>query len=99
MVSVAVAGVVSALATGLGAVPVWFLGARAERLRPVLWGFAAGVMAIASWSGLLDPALDEGDTASVAGGLAAGVAFLVLARLVVRRHEAVAHPGDGARGR
>ena len=36
------------------------LGERADGLRPLLWGLAAGVMAVASVVGLLAPALDEG---------------------------------------
>jgi zinc transporter, ZIP family len=91
VLAVALAGAATALATGLGAVPVFFLGARAAALRPVLWGLAAGVMAVASWQGLLAPALREGTPAAVAGGLAAGVAFLVLTRRLVRRHEQHAH--------
>ena len=34
----------TALATGLGAIPVFALGRRADALRPLLWGLAAGVM-------------------------------------------------------
>ena len=77
----ALAGVGTALATGLGAIPVFTLGARsAETLRPALWGLAAGLMAVASVVGLLMPALDEGSGAQVAGGLALGVGFLAVAR-------------------
>ncbi len=70
----------TALATGLGAVPVFLLGERAERLRPGLLGVAAGVMAVAAVAGLLAPALDEGGFGEVAAGLVAGIAFLLLAR-------------------
>jgi ZIP family zinc transporter len=88
VLAVALAGAVTALATGLGAVPVFFVGARAAALRPVLWGLAAGVMAVASWQGLLVPALREGTPAAVAGGLMAGIAFLAVTRRLVQRHEA-----------
>lgn len=70
----------TALATGLGAIPVFFLGDRAVRLTPLLLGFAAGVMGVASIAGLLLPAVDEGSAAAIAGGLLAGVALLVGAR-------------------
>ena len=70
------AGTGTALATGLGAIPVFLLGNRAAALRPALWGFAAGAMGVASLLGLLLPALDEGSPASVAAGLALGVAFV-----------------------
>jgi ZIP family zinc transporter len=70
----------TAFATGLGAVPVFLLGQRAERLRPALLGIAAGVMGVAAVAGLLEPALDDGGTGTVAAGFAAGVLFLVAAR-------------------
>ena len=40
VVVLALAGSATALATGLGAVPVFLLGEHAERLRPFLWGAA-----------------------------------------------------------
>lgn len=70
----------TALATGLGAIPVFWLGQRSARLRPALWGFAAGTMAVASVVGLLLPGLDEGSVGEVATGLALGVAFMLLTR-------------------
>jgi zinc transporter, ZIP family len=71
----------TALATGLGAIPVFLLGPRAETLRPALWGLAGGVMAVASIVGLLEPALDSGSTWAVGGGLVAGLAFLAITRM------------------
>jgi zinc transporter, ZIP family len=71
----------TALATGLGAFPVFFLGAGATRWTPLLLGFAAGVMGVASIAGLLAPAIEEGTALAVLGGLAAGIGLL----LVVRR--------------
>lgn len=68
------------LATGLGAIPVFMLGARAKELTPFLLGFAAGVMGVAAIAGLLIPASEEGSAAEVLAGLAVGVGFLVLAR-------------------
>jgi ZIP family zinc transporter len=73
----------TAFATGLGAIPVILLGSRAEGLRPVLLGVAAGVMSVAAVAGLLKPALDEGSLGTVAAGLAAGVVFLLVARRVL----------------
>jgi len=72
------------LATGLGAVPVFFLRGRASVWEPALWGLAAGVMSVAAIVGLLKPALDEGSGSAVALGLAAGVAFLIAARTLLR---------------
>ncbi len=70
----------TALATGLGAIPVFFLGQRAAQLTPPLLGFAAGVMGVASIAGLLLPAAEEGSAASVVGGLLAGAALLGFVR-------------------
>jgi len=70
----------TALATGLGAIPVFFFGARAAQLTPVLLGFAAGVMGVASVAGLLLPAVDEGSPGAIVAGLALGAALLAVAR-------------------
>jgi ZIP family zinc transporter len=70
----------TALATGLGAIPVFLLGERAKGLAPLLLGFAAGVMGVAAFVGLLIPAADEGSTAQVIAGLVIGIGFLVVAR-------------------
>ncbi len=76
----AAAGTRTALATGVGAIPVFALGTRARGLRPLLWGIAAGVMGVASVVGLLAPALDQGSGAAVGVGLGAGVLFLFATR-------------------
>jgi ZIP family zinc transporter len=98
VVVLALAACGTALATGLGALPVWWLGTRAAQLTPVLLGFAAGVMGVAAIAGLLIPAMEEGSAAAVALGLAIGLGFLVL----VRRHLSVdagfmGHSGPSAR--
>jgi ZIP family zinc transporter len=77
----------TALATGLGAIPVFLLGERAVGLRSVLLGVAAGTMTVASIAGLLLPGLDEGSAASVGAGLLAGVLFLALARQALSARE------------
>ncbi|HET7416212.1 MAG TPA: ZIP family metal transporter [Solirubrobacterales bacterium] len=69
----------TALATGLGAIPVWFLGRRAAELTPFLLGFAAGVMGVASLVGLLLPAAEEGSVAEVLAGLFVGGVLLGVA--------------------
>jgi zinc transporter, ZIP family len=75
----------TALATGLGALPVFFMGSKAELLRPILLGTAIGAMTVASLLGLLKPALEQGGMAEVALGLLAGVLLLVAARRVLAR--------------
>lgn len=67
-------------ATGLGAIPVFLLGARARDLAPTLLGFAAGVMGVAAVAGLLVPAAEEGSALAVLVGLGVGVGFLAAAR-------------------
>jgi ZIP family zinc transporter len=80
LAEVLLAGAGTALATGLGAIPVFLLGPRAERLRTFLSLIAAGVMSAAAIFGLLVPALDDGGPAAVGAGAAIGVAFVVAAR-------------------
>jgi len=87
VVVVAIVGSLTALATGLGVVPVVVLGARAERLRPFLWGVTIGVMTIAALAGLLRPALDLGRPGVVVAGLAVGIVFLFGARRWLRVRE------------
>jgi ZIP family zinc transporter len=88
----------TALATGIGAIPVWLLGARASELTPFLLGVAAGVMGVASVVGLLVPAAEEGAFWELLVGFAVGGVLLGVAR---RRldHEAVfmGRSGPGAR--
>jgi ZIP family zinc transporter len=88
----------TALATGLGAIPVWFLGSRAASLTPFLLGIAAGVMGVASIAGLLIPAAEEGSAWELAAGLALGAVVLGVARSRLD-HEAVfmGRSGPGAR--
>jgi zinc transporter, ZIP family len=88
----------TALATGLGAIPVWFLGTRAAALTPFLLGIAAGVMGVASVAGLLIPAAEEGSAWDLAAGLALGGVLLGVARSRLD-HESVfmGRSGPGAR--
>jgi ZIP family zinc transporter len=87
MIELLLAATGTTLATGLGAIPVFFIGGRASRWEPALWGLAAGVMSVASVIGLLLPALDEGSGGSVVAGLFTGLLFLIVARLGLRDRE------------
>ena len=80
-------GLLTAVATGLGAVPVFLLGDRVEALRPFLWGLTIGLMGVAAVVGLLLPALDEDEPVGVAAGLAVGVGFLLFVRHWLGTHE------------
>jgi ZIP family zinc transporter len=88
----------TALATGIGAIPVFLFGAHTKRLTPLLLGFAAGVMGVAAVAGLLMPAIDEGSGLEVAAGLAVGVAFLALvSRRIDADHGFMGRSGPDAR--
>src|SRR6476660_1289194 len=81
------AATATAFATGLGVLPVFLMGSRAELLRPVLLGTAIGAMTVASVVGLLKPAVEEGGTFEIVLGLLAGVLLVVAAhRLLARRN-------------
>jgi zinc transporter ZupT len=80
----ALAGCATALATGAGAVPVFFLGEHADRLRPFLWGATVGLMGVASVVGLLLPAIGEDGRGSVAAGTCVGAGFLLVSRRLPR---------------
>jgi zinc transporter, ZIP family len=82
----------TALATGVGALPVFFMGSKAELLRPILLGTAIGAMTVASIVGLLKPAVEEGGRVEVAVGLVAGVLLLVGARRLLARRDV--HVGE-----
>lgn len=80
-------GWATALATGVGAIPVFFLGERAAIWEPALTGFAAGLMAVASVVGLLIPAVEDGSDGVVAASLVAGAVFLLATSALLRRRD------------
>jgi ZIP family zinc transporter len=82
--------VATALATGVGALPVALLGVRAAAIKPLLSGLASGVMAVAAVQGLLVPAFDEGRAVVVVAAAIAGAAALLASRAVLQRRAAVA---------
>jgi ZIP family zinc transporter len=90
------AGCATALATGLGAIPVFALGRRVVVARPALWGFAAGTMGVASVVGLLMPAADDGTTAQVVAGTAAGAGFMLATRRWLSHHPQSVRGREGA---
>ncbi len=84
MLLLLVAATATTVATGLGAIPVFFAGpAGASALRRPLWGLAAGTMLVASIAGLLIPAGQQGSVLDLVLGGLAGVAFLVIARTLL----------------
>ncbi len=87
VVEVFVAGLATAIATGLGVIPPYLLGDGHRRVDAALTGVAAGVMTVASVLGLLEPALRRGSTASVALGLALGAAFVLTTRRALQARQ------------
>jgi zinc transporter, ZIP family len=67
----------TAVACGIGAIPVFALGPeRVIRWRAGMVGLAAGVMSVAAVIGLLIPGFDEGPAIEVIAGAAIGVVLL-----------------------
>lgn len=78
-----VAGLVTALATGLGAIPFLFFESIGDRGNVVLWGLSSGIMVTASLFGLIDEGLAEGTIGEVAVGMVAGVVLVIVAHEVL----------------
>ncbi|MEZ3118010.1 ZIP family metal transporter [Halobaculum sp. MBLA0147] len=81
------AGLATALATGLGAVPFFFIKEIGDRWNIVLWGLASGIMLAASGFGLVVEGLNAstGLPVLLVAGVAAGVALVVAADAVIER--------------
>ncbi|GAB7009902.1 ZIP family metal transporter [Halorubrum trueperi] len=77
------AGLVTALATGIGALPFFFLDSISDRGNVALWGFSSGIMLSASLFGLVQEGLAEGAPAEIGVGVLAGVVLVVLAHEVL----------------
>nr|WP_225871831.1 ZIP family metal transporter [Halosegnis rubeus] len=82
-----VAGLVTAVATGLGALPFFLVGEVSRRLNVALWGVASGIMLTASALGLVPEGLAHGEVTTVVVGLLVGVALVALAHRLLDDHE------------
>ena len=78
-----VAGLVTALATGLGALPFFFFDDIGDRWNVVLWGLASGIMLSASLFGLVEEGLAEGTPLEILAGMAVGVVLVIAAHRVI----------------
>ncbi|OEH94205.1 ZIP family metal transporter [Bacillus solimangrovi] len=76
MTSVLIGSVLSALSTGLGAIPILFLQHVTHRWRDMLLAFTAGIMMSAALMSLIPEALLNGHFYQMAIGLILGVATL-----------------------
>jgi len=78
-----VAGLITALATGVGALPFFLVEEVSDRWNVVLWGLASGIMVSASVFGLLREGLAAGTLGEIAIGLGAGVLLVVASHRVL----------------
>lgn len=78
-----VAGLITALATGVGALPFFFVDEFSTRWEVGLWGLASGIMLSASFLGLVNEGLANGTILEVAIGAAAGVVLVVIAHQLI----------------
>lgn len=85
-VLVFVAGLIAAIGTSLGAVPLFWVDDIGDRLDVGMWGFAGGLMASASVFGLLYEAWKDGSSwLLVGGGIVSGVILVVAAHQLIDR--------------
>jgi ZIP family zinc transporter len=82
-----VAGLLTALATGLGAVPFFLVDDIGDRWNVVLWGVASGIMVAASLFGLVREGLAVVEGGPVAAAVAIGPGVVAGVLLVVVGHE------------
>ena len=73
-----VAGLITALATGLGAIPFFLVSEISDRWNVVLWGLASGIMVSASVFGLILEGLAQGALVDIVPGLAVGVLLVIV---------------------
>ncbi|MFP9193588.1 ZIP family metal transporter [Natrialbaceae archaeon A-CW1-1] len=78
-----VAGFITALATGLGALPFFFFDEISDRRNVLLWGLSSGIMVSASVFGLIEEGLAVGTPLEIGAGMAAGVLLVVVAHDVL----------------
>jgi ZIP family zinc transporter len=93
-----VAGFITALATGLGAIPFFLVDDVSDRWNVALWGLASGIMVSASLFGLIREGLAVVDGTIVDAAIAIGPGLLAGVVLVVVGHEVLAdaefHPKE-----
>ncbi len=83
---------VTALATGVGALPFYFFSEISERWKVGLWGLASGIMVAASVFGLLFEATAYGTYLQISIGVGIGVGLVVFTNWVLT--DAEIDPGE-----
>ncbi|EMA14863.1 transcriptional regulator [Haloarcula sp. CBA1131] len=103
-----VAGLVTAVATGLGAIPFFFIDEFSDRWNVALWGIASGIMVAASLFGLIGEGLQYtagGLPTLMIGGLLTGVALVEVSDRLLDRIDLgtddhpVSNHGDAPQGK
>src|SRR6056297_1404075 len=90
LVFVFVAGLITALATGLGALPFFIVDDVSDRWNVALWGLASGIMVSASVFGLIFEGLSSANGGSVVGvgaGMLVGVVLVVVSHRLISEAE------------
>lgn len=95
-----VAGLVTCLATGLGAFPFFVVDEISDRWNVALWGVASGIMLSASFFGLIREglALTTGIPTVLAVGVLVGIALVVAANRVLEYVDVGGHSHDHEHG-
>ena len=86
LVFVFVAGLITALATGVGALPFFLVDDVSDRWNVALWGLASGIMVSASVFGLIFEGLSSANGGSVWGvalGMLIGVLLVVVSHRII----------------
>ncbi len=78
-----VAGFITALATGVGALPFFLVDDIPDRWNVVLWGLASGIMIAASVFGLLKEGLAAGTLRDIIPGVLVGVLLVIVSHRVI----------------
>jgi len=81
------AGLVTALATGLGAIPFFLFEEISDRWNVALWGVASGIMVAASLFGLVREGLAYGNEWLMVPGLMAGIVLVVVSDYALSHSE------------
>ncbi|MFB6125187.1 MAG: ZIP family metal transporter [Halanaeroarchaeum sp.] len=82
-----VAGLITAIATGIGALPFFLFDDIEDRWNVVLWGFASGIMLAASVFGLVKEGLAAGTALDILPGMVVGVLLVVAGHRVITRYD------------
>jgi len=87
LVFVFIAGLITALATGLGAIPFFLVDDVSDRVNVVLWGVASGIMVAASLFGLVDEGLANGTPTELGIGVVIGVVLVIVSHEVLEGYD------------